>query len=187
MEKSLHVYVQNTEGVHLLLSPKLGTVPNCAFREGVRLERVHLERFLCIENRERKQQMIDSYPSQVQSTISSEITSISLNNQLEDNYIPLLQGKSLDDEPEVSQRLEAQLPRDSVSSSNHGSSSLHTSVKASDRQIKKRRSKSKSIQVSDLSAINNTRLEQVLNEGEKQIEGSDHILNSHFVPSSSNS
>ena len=44
-EKSLHV--QNTEGVHLSLSPKLGTVPNCAFREGVHLESVHLERFVC--------------------------------------------------------------------------------------------------------------------------------------------
>ena len=120
-----------------------------------------------IENRERKQQMIDSYPSQVQSTISSEITSVSLNNQLED--IPLLQSRPLGD------------------SSDHGSSSLHTSVKTSDRQIKKRRSKPKSIRVSDLSTISDTQLAQVLNEGEKQIEGSDHILNSHFVSSSSNS
>ena len=34
-------------GVHLSLSPKLGTVPNRAFREGVHLEGVHLEGFLC--------------------------------------------------------------------------------------------------------------------------------------------
>ena len=46
-KKSLHV--QNTEGVHLSLSPKLGTVPNRAFREGVHLESVHLERFVCIK------------------------------------------------------------------------------------------------------------------------------------------
>ncbi|CAG8838305.1 7689_t:CDS:2, partial [Gigaspora margarita] len=105
-----------------------------------------------IENRERKQQMIDSYPSQVQSTISSKITSVSLNNQLEDNYIPLLQGRPLGN------------------SLNHDSSSLHTSVKTSDGEIKKRRSKSKSIRVSDLSTISDTQLEQVLNEGEKQIE-----------------
>jgi len=45
-KKSLHV--QNTEGVHLSLSPKLGTVPNRAFREGVHLEGVHLEGFLCM-------------------------------------------------------------------------------------------------------------------------------------------
>ena len=41
-------HVQNIEGVHLSLSPKLGTVPNRAFREGVHLESVHLERFVCI-------------------------------------------------------------------------------------------------------------------------------------------
>ncbi|CAG8584928.1 14521_t:CDS:2 [Dentiscutata heterogama] len=41
-------------------------------------------------------------------------------------------------------------------SSNHGSLSLHTSVKTSDRQIKKRQSKPKSIRVSDLSTINDT-------------------------------
>ena len=45
-EKSLHV--QDIGGVHLSLSPKLGTVPNRAFREGVHLEGVHLEGFLCI-------------------------------------------------------------------------------------------------------------------------------------------
>ncbi|CAG8662994.1 11986_t:CDS:2, partial [Ambispora gerdemannii] len=88
-----------------------------------------------IENQEQKQQMIDSYPSQIQSTISSEITSISLDPK----------------------------------------------VKTSDRQIKKRLSKPKSIRVSDLSTINDTQIEQALNEGEKQIEESDHKLNSHFV------
>ncbi|CAG8854712.1 18071_t:CDS:2, partial [Gigaspora margarita] len=51
--------------------------------------------------------------------------------------------------------------RCSASSLNHGSS---------DRQIKKRQSKPKSIRVSDLSTISNTKLEQVLNKGEKQIE-----------------
>ena len=45
-EKSLHV--QNTEGVHLSLSPKFGTMSNRAFREGVHLEGVHLEGFLCM-------------------------------------------------------------------------------------------------------------------------------------------
>ena len=69
-----------------------------------------------------------------------------INNQLEDNYIPLLQGKSLDN------------------SSNHGSSSLHTSVKTSDRQIKKRRSKPKSIRVSNLSTNSDTEVEEALNE-----------------------
>src|SRR6185369_1458199 len=119
-----------------------------------------------IENWEHKQQMIDSYPSQVQSTISPEITSVSLdpkghcfaiNNQLEDNYIPLLQSRSLGDESEMSQ------------------------------QIKKRRSKPKSIRVSDLSTISNTQVEEVLNEREKRIESSDHILNSHSVSITSNS
>ncbi|CAG8800624.1 41145_t:CDS:2, partial [Gigaspora margarita] len=83
------------------------------------------------------------------------------------------------DESEISQRLKAQLPRGSASSYisqiqnnslNHGSSSLHTSVKASDRQIKKRRSNPKFIQVSDLSTNSDTQLEQVLNEEEKQIK-----------------
>ncbi|CAG8663467.1 13277_t:CDS:1, partial [Ambispora gerdemannii] len=140
-----------------------------------------------IENQKRKQQMIDFYPSQVQSTISSEITSVSLdpkghcfaiNNQLEDNYIPLLQSRSLGDESEI---------RDSVSSLNYDSSSLHTSVKTSNQQIKKRRSKSKSIRVSDLSTISDTQVEEALNEGEKRIERSDHILNSHSVSITSNS
>ena len=45
-----------------------------------------------IENRERKQQMIDSYPSQIQSAMSPEIISISLNEELENNHISLLQG-----------------------------------------------------------------------------------------------
>ncbi|CAG8834307.1 42287_t:CDS:2, partial [Gigaspora margarita] len=39
-----------------------------------------------------------------------------------------------------------------------------------DRQIKKRRLKPKSIRVYDLSTISDTKLEQVLNEGKKQIE-----------------
>jgi hypothetical protein len=131
-----------------------------------------------IKNRKRKQQMIDSYLSQVQSTISSEITFVSLNNQLEDNYIPLLQSRPLGNELEI---------RDSVSSLNHSSSDLYTSVKTSNQQIKKRRSKPKSIRVSDLSIINDTQVVEVLNEGEKQIESSDHMLNSHSVAISSNS
>ncbi|CAG8657501.1 12978_t:CDS:2, partial [Ambispora gerdemannii] len=57
--------------------------------------------FKYIENWERKQQMIDSYPSQ---------------------------SRPLGDESEI---------RDSVSSLNHSSSSLHTSVKTSNQQIKK--------------------------------------------------
>ncbi|CAG8532397.1 8734_t:CDS:1 [Funneliformis caledonium] len=65
-----------------------------------------------IENQECKQQMIYSHSSQIQSAISSEIISMSLNEQLENNYISLLQ--------------------------NNGSSSLHTSDNNSDKQTKKR-------------------------------------------------
>src|SRR5438132_536520 len=75
-----------------------------------------------IENRERKQQIIYSHSSQIQSAMSPEIISISLNEQLENNHISLLQG--------------------------NGSSSLHTSDNTSDKQTKKRRSKSKSDRIS---------------------------------------
>ena len=36
------------EGVHLCLIPELGNRVGCAFREGVHLESVHLERVDCI-------------------------------------------------------------------------------------------------------------------------------------------
>ncbi|CAG8494594.1 846_t:CDS:2 [Funneliformis mosseae] len=73
-----------------------------------------------IENWERKQQMIYSHSSQIQSAMSPEIISISLNKELENNYISLLQGRLLSD------------------SLNHGSSSLCTSNNTSDKQTKKR-------------------------------------------------
>ncbi|CAG8761472.1 3690_t:CDS:2, partial [Racocetra fulgida] len=69
------------------------------------------------------------------------------------------------DESEMSQKLEAQLSPDSASSY-----LSQVQIKTSDRQIKKRRSKPKFIQVSDLSTNSDTQLEQVLNKGEKQIE-----------------
>ena len=86
---------------------------------------------------------------------------MSLNEQLENNHISLLQG--------------------------NGSSSLHTSDNTSDKQTKKRRSKSKSVRISDPTTIIDTPLEQVLNEGEKQIECSDYVLNTHKVTTFSNS
>ena len=46
LEKLLHV--QNMEGVHLALWSELGTRLRGAFKEGVHLGRVHLERFICI-------------------------------------------------------------------------------------------------------------------------------------------
>ena len=36
------------EGVHLCLIPELGNRVGCAFREGVHLESVHLERVDCM-------------------------------------------------------------------------------------------------------------------------------------------
>ena len=140
-----------------------------------------------IENRERKQQMIYSHSSQIQSAISPEIISMSLdpkghcfaiNEQLENNHISLLQGRPLGDKSEI---------QDSVSSLNHGSSSLHTSDNILDKQTKKRRPKSKSVRISDPTTIIDTPLEQVLNEGEKQIECSDYVLNTHKVTTFSNS
>ncbi|CAG8679352.1 11788_t:CDS:1, partial [Ambispora gerdemannii] len=57
--------------------------------------------------------------------------------------------------------------RDSVSSLNHNSSSLHTSVKTPNQQIKKKRPKPKSIRVFDLFTISDTQVKEVLNEEEK--------------------
>ena len=45
------MHVQRLEGVHLLLSPKLGTGLRCALKKGVHLGRVHLGRFDCISIR----------------------------------------------------------------------------------------------------------------------------------------
>ncbi|CAH1771497.1 7703_t:CDS:1, partial [Entrophospora sp. SA101] len=46
---------------------------------------------------------------------------------------------------------------------------------------------SKSVRISDPSTNSDSQLEKVLNEGEKRIESSDHILNSLSVSITSNS
>jgi len=96
-----------------------------------------------IENRERKQQMIYSHSSQIQSEISPEIISISLDPK------------------------------------GH--------CEAINKQTKKRRPKSKSVRISDPTTVIDTPLDQALNEGEKRIEYSDYVLNTHEVTTFGNS
>ena len=50
MHLEIIVYINMGRTEHLSLSPELGTVPNRAFREGVHLEGVRLEGFLCSTN-----------------------------------------------------------------------------------------------------------------------------------------
>src|SRR4051812_40445841 len=99
-------------------------------------------------NQEREQQMIYSCLSQIQSDISPEITSILVNDHLPDT------GNSSQNIKNVS-HLDSQLQDNKISP--------HSSTDTPDKQIKKRRSKSKSARVSDSSTISNTQIEQVLN------------------------
>ncbi|RHZ74321.1 hypothetical protein Glove_226g28 [Diversispora epigaea] len=134
------------------IKTSIGRVPDAVNTMSKKYRISHTRAKEYIENRERKQQMIYSCSSQ---------TSIFVNDHLSNTE-------------NSSQNIKNVFHLNSQSQDNK--MLMHNPADIPDKQAKKRRSKFKSVRVSDLPTIIDTQLERVLNEGEANIENSDRIL-----------